>query len=56
MVVKFGMSSIFPNYAPMETQGENIYSEETSAKIDEEVSRIIAECTELTRKKVEQYR
>ena len=27
MVVKFGMSSIFPNYAPMETQGENIYSE-----------------------------
>lgn len=45
MVIKFGMSEVFPNYAPIETQGQNIYSEETSAKIDEEVTRIITECT-----------
>ena len=56
MVIKFGMSDLFPNYAPMETEGQNIFSEETGGKIDREVTRIIRECTELTEKTVIMYR
>lgn len=26
MVVRFGMSELFPNYAPVQTEGQNIYS------------------------------
>ena len=56
MVTKFGMSKEFPNYAPVDTQGQNVYSEETSTKIDGEIRKIIAECTELTEKTVKLYR
>jgi cell division protease FtsH len=56
MVLRFGMSDLFPNYAPTQTEGQNIYSEETAAKIDEEVKRIIQECTVLTEKKVKLYK
>lgn len=52
MVLRFGMSELFPNYAPIQTEGQNIYSEKTAGKIDEEVKRIIKECTALTVKKV----
>lgn len=41
MVTRFGMSDSFPNYAPVDTDGHNVYSEETAAKIDKEVIRII---------------
>ena len=34
MVLKFGMSESFVNYAPSDNDGENVYSEKTSAKID----------------------
>ena len=47
------MSEAFPNYAPMETEGENIYSETTSAIIDEEVTRVVKKCTKMTRKIVQ---
>ena len=56
MVLRFGMSELFPNYAPIQTEGQNIYSEKTARKIDEEVKRIIKECTALTVKKVELYK
>ena len=56
MVLRFGMSELFPNYAPIQTEGQNIYSEKTAGKIDEEVKRIIKECTALTAKKVELYK
>ena len=56
MVLRFGMSELFPNYAPIQTEGQNIYSEKTAGKIDEEVKRIIKECTALTVKKVELYK
>lgn len=41
MVTRFGMSDSFPNYAPVDTEGHNVYSEETAAKIDKEVIKII---------------
>ena len=41
MVTRFGMSDSFSNYAPVDTDGHNVYSEETAAKIDKEVIRII---------------
>ena len=50
------MSQIFPNYAPIETDGQNIYSEETATKIDKEIMRIIQECTNETRKTVKLYK
>jgi ATP-dependent Zn protease len=27
MVVRFGMSDAFPNYAPVQSDGQNVYSE-----------------------------
>lgn len=41
MVVRFGMSEGFPNYAPIDSEGQNIYSEDTSARIDKEIISII---------------
>lgn len=35
------MSELFPNYAPIDTEGQNIYSESTSTKIDNEIMKII---------------
>lgn len=56
MVTRFGMSDSFPNYAPVDTDGHNVYSEETAAKIDKEVIRIIEQCTKETRKTVKLYK
>ena len=56
MVTKFGMSNEFPNYAPVDTQGQNVYSESTSTKIDDEIRRIINECTAMTKKIVKLYK
>jgi ATP-dependent Zn protease len=27
MILRYGMSELFPNYAPTETEGQNIFSE-----------------------------
>lgn len=56
MVTRFGMSQSFPNYAPAQTDGHNVFSEETSTKIDKEVMKIIESCTVETRKTVRLYR
>lgn len=34
VIVDYGMSETFENYAPVRTQGHNVYSEETAAQID----------------------
>jgi ATP-dependent Zn protease len=41
MIVRFGMSENFPNYAPIDSEGQNVYSEETSTKIDKEIMKVI---------------
>ena len=49
------MSESFPNYAPVESDGQNVYSESTSEKIDKEVIKLISECTERTRVKIKTH-
>lgn len=56
MIVRYGMSELFPNYTPTESDGQNMFSEETATKIDKEIMRIIEECTILTRKTIHLYR
>jgi cell division protease FtsH len=56
MITRFGMSENFPNYAPVDSEGHNIYSEETSTKIDKEIIKIIDQCTKETRKTVKLYK
>ncbi len=50
------MSEPFPNYAPVQSDGQNVFSEETSVKIDKEIMRVISECTELTRKSIKLHK
>lgn len=56
LIVRFGMSELFPNYAPTDNDGQNMYSEETATKIDKEIMRVIEECTVLTRQTVRLYK
>lgn len=56
MVTRFGMSDTFPNYAPVQSDGQNVFSEETSTRIDKQVIRVIEECTALTERQVKLYR
>lgn len=55
IILRFGMSESFPNYAPVESDGQNVYSESTSEKIDKEVIKLISECTERTRVKIKTH-
>lgn len=34
IIVTYGMGEKYPNYAPVKTDGHNIFSEETNAEID----------------------
>ncbi len=35
IVVSYGMNTKYPNFAPIQTDGHNIYSEKTAEEIDE---------------------
>lgn len=56
MIIHYGMSELFPNYAPTESEGQNMFCEETAIKVDKEIMRVIEECTILTRKTINLYR
>lgn len=49
ILVSYGMSEKNENYAPVHTDGHNIYSEETAALIDKEIIELIRTCTKKTR-------
>ena len=55
LVINYGMSKYNPNYAPVETDGQNIFSEKAASKIDQEVIEIIQEATVKTRLLIETY-
>lgn len=56
ILVTYGMSEKHLNYAPIDTDGHNIYSESTAMVIDKEIMALIAKSTERTREIIEKYR
>jgi len=45
IVVTYGMNSTNPNYAPVSTDGHNVYSEKTASEIDADIKKLIDQCT-----------